>query len=773
MNVHKPYIGQEVERTEDLRLLTGRGTFVDDYQPAGVLHLAILRSSIAHGRLQKIDAADALKMSGVHSVLTAADVGEAVPTIPIRLAPIADLEKYLQPVIAHGKVRYVGEPIALVLAESRAIAEDALAQIDVTIEPLEPIADWKTAQADRSLLFEQNRTNVAARYSVGFGDVDQIFSTAPYTRRELFRAHRHTALPMETRGLVAEWDDAAGRLIVTGATKVTFFNRRTLARMLDMPESAIDLIEVDVGGGFGVRGEFYPEDFLIPFAARKFKQPVKWIEDRLEHLQAANHSREIDCELEIACSRDGKILGLRGQVFGDMGAYTRTNSGVVPAKAAQFLHGPYRVPAVKFDVSIVMTSKTPVGTYRSPGRFESNFFRERLIDMAARDLNIDPVEFRRRNLITESEMPYSIGKLVPYETETAYDTGNYPAGLDGCLRTFGWDEKKKLQGQKIDGRCHGLGIACFVESGGAGPRENVRMTLEHDGQVTVAIGSSVMGQGLETVFAQIAADALGLPFERFRVLHGSTTLLDEGFGTYHSRAVVMGGSAILDGAKNLEAIIAKTAALHFNCAADEVRVEGGDAIAPDGRRMSFAALASAAGPITADGTFANNKRTYSYGAHAAHVSVDPRTGDIAVHDYVALEDIGRAINPASVHGQSYGAVVQGLGGVFLDHLIYDDNAQLLNASLADYLVPTASDFPNVRSVTMELCKSPSNPLGAKGAGEGGMVAVAAATANAVAAALASYGVEITELPLSPPRIWRLVEAAKSRRAGSVWTRPMD
>src|SRR4029079_17828834 len=281
------------------------------------------------------------------------------------------LEKYLQPVIAHGKVRYVGEPIALVLAESRAVAEDALAQIDVTIEPLEPVPDWKTAERDKTLLFEENGTNVAARYSVGFGDIDQVFAGADYTRREFFMANRHTALPMETRGLVAEWDDVAGRLVVTGATKVTFFNRRTLAKMLGMPESAIDLIEVDVGGGFGVRGEFYPEDFLIPFAARKLKRPVKWIEDRLEHLQATNHSREIDCELEIACSREGKILGLRGQVFGDMGAYTRTNSGVVPAKAAQFLHGPYRIPAVKFDVSIVMTSKTPVGTYRSPGRFEA------------------------------------------------------------------------------------------------------------------------------------------------------------------------------------------------------------------------------------------------------------------------------------------------------------------------------------------------------------------------------------------------------------------
>jgi aerobic carbon-monoxide dehydrogenase large subunit len=754
------YIGQAVERTEDFRFLTGRGTFVDDYEPANLLHAAVLRSSVAHGRIAKIDTTAARKMPGVHAVFTASDVGEQIPTIPIRLAPISGLERYLQPVIAHGKVRYVGEPIALVLADSRAIAEDAMAEIDLAIERLDAISDWRTSEADKTLLFEQNGTNVAARYSVGFGDIKSSFAKADYTRREFFRAHRHTAIPMETRGVVAEWDETNGRLIVNGATKVTFFNRRALAAMMQMPESAIDLIELDVGGGFGVRGEFYPEDFLIPFAARKINRPVKWIEDRLEHLQSINHSREIDCELEIACGRDGRILGLRGHVYGDMGAYTRTNSGVVPAKAAQFLHGPYRVPAVQFDVSICMTSKTPVGTYRSPGRFESNFFRERLIDMAARDLKIDPIEFRRRNLIAESEMPYSIGKLVPYETETAYDTGNYHAGLDECLSAFGWDEKRHMQGKLIEGRYHGLGIACFVESGGAGPRENVRMTLERDGQVTVAIGSSVLGQGLETVFAQIAADAMGLPFENFRILHGSTTLLDEGFGTYHSRAVVMGGSSILDGAKNLQAAIAKAAALQFNCPPDEVKVAG-KATAPDGRSLTFAAVAATAGPITADGTFANTKRTYSYGAHAAHVSVDPRTGHVAVLDYVALEDIGRAINPALVHGQSFGAVVQGLGGVFLDHLIYDADAQLLNASLADYLLPTASDFPNVRSVTMELCKSPSNPLGAKGAGEGGMVAVAAVTANAVAAALASFGVEPNELPLTPPRIWRLIQQARA------------
>ena len=760
------YVGQEIERTEDFRFLTGRGTFVDDYEPAGLLHAAILRSSVPHGRIAGINAAAALRMPGVYAVICARDIGPTIPRIPIRLAPLAGLEKYLQPVIAVDKVRYVGEPLAVIVADSRALAEDAAAKIAVTIEPLSPLPDWRTAETDATLLFEENGTNVATRYTVGFGDTDDAFAGADYTRREFFRAHRHTAVPMETRGVVAEWDAAAERLIVNGATKVTFFNRRALAAMMQMPESAIDLMELDVGGGFGVRGEFYPEDFLIPFAARKLGRPIKWIEDRLEHMQAANHSREIDCELEIACRRDGTIVGLRGKIFGDMGAYTRTNSGVVPAKAAQFLHGPYRIPAIKIEVSAFMTSKTPVGTYRAPGRFELNFFRERLIDMAARDLRLDPVAIRRKNLVAVDEMPYSIGRLVPYETETAYDSGDYQAALDKCLETFGWKEKAKLQGRLIDGRYHGVGVACFVESGGAGPRENVRMTLERDGHIAVAVGSSVLGQGLETVFAQIAADAMSLPMETFRVSHGSTTIVDEGFGTYHSRAVVMGGSAVLDGSKNLLDAIRTAAAGQLGCREEDVTLEDGTARGPGGSTLSFAQIADAAGPLSVNGTFANTKRTFSYGAHAAHVAVDARLGHVEILDYVAVEDVGRAINPALVHGQTFGAVVQGLGGVFLDHIIYDANAQLLNASLADYLLPTASDFPNVRGVTMELHRSPSNPLGAKGAGEGGMVAVAATAGNAVAAALTVFNAEPKELPLSPPRLWRLIHQTGNRTGKS-------
>jgi carbon-monoxide dehydrogenase large subunit len=754
-------VGQAVERAEDRRFLLGKGQFADDYEPADVLHAAIFRSPAAHARVAGLDVAAALRLQGVRAIITANDIGPHIPRIPLRLAPIAGFEKYLQPVIASEKVRYVGEPVAVVLADSRAIAEDALELIDLSIESLDAIPDWPTSAMDRSLLFEENGTNIPARYTAEIGNTNEAFASAEYKRLEFFRAHRHTAAPMETRGLIAEWDVARAHLTVTAATKVNFFNRRTLAAMMKLQENDIDLIELDVGGGFGVRGEFYPEDFLIPFAARHVGRPVKWIEDRREHFLAANHSREIDCELEIACRRDGTILGMRGRIYGDMGAYIRTNGGVVPAKAAQFLHGPYRIGNLKVDVAAFMTSKTPVGTYRAPGRFEANFFRERLFDMAARDLGIDPVKFRRKNLITESELPYSIGELVPYETPTEYDTGDYHAAFERCLQEFGWHQKQHLQGQLIDGRYQGLAATCFVESGGAGPRENAKLTLERDGMVTIDVGSSALGQGLETVLAQIAADALGLPFDAFRVRHGSTTLVHEGFGTYHSRALVMGGSAVLDGCKNLLNSIRTAAAAQFGCAVETIEVSDGQIRDPSGHSVTFAKFAASTGAIVTSGTFANTKRTYTYGAHAAHVAIDRRTGHVEVIDYLAVEDVGRAVNPGIVHGQAIGAVVQGLGGVFLDHLIYDENAQLQNASFADYLLPLATDFPNVRGVTLELRRSATNPLGAKGAGEGGIVSVAATIGNAVAAALVNFGAEPKELPLTPARIWALIEQSGS------------
>ncbi len=746
-------IGQPVGRAEDPRFLRGRGSFIADVSREGMLHAVILRSAVAHGRIHRIDASAARTMPGVHAVITAADIGEKIPVIPLRLANLPEFKDFLQPVIARDKVRYVGEPIAVIVAATQAVAEDALEAIDVEIERLPAVPDRRTALDGASLLFEGAGSNRAVQYTVRFGDADAAFAKADYTRRESFCCHRLTGLPMETRGLLAEWDAPKKRLTISGASKVLFFNRRILAPMLGLPEDAIDMIELDVGGGFGVRGEFYPEDFLVPFAAMRTGRPVRWIEDRREHLMATNHSREVDCELEIACSRDGTILGLRGRIFGDMGAYIRTNGGVVPAKAAQFLPGPYRIRDIAITVDAVVTSKTPVGTLRAPGRFEANFFRERLLDMVARDLALDPMDFRRKNLITEAELPFATGKLVPYEGETEFDTGDYHATFARALAEIGWANEKSLQGRMIDGRLHGLAATPFVESGGSG-KENARVVIEADGSVSVYVGSSVLGQGLETTLAQVAADTLKLPFERIRVLHGSTTYLREGFGTFASRSMVVGGSAVMDGCTNLLAAIRAAATERLSFPNEEVTIAGG-MVSAGGKRAGLQEFAG----LAADGSFATTIRTYSYGAHACHVAVDPRTGEVEILDYVAIEDVGRAINPEIVHGQAIGALVQGLGGVFLEELVYDEDAQILNASLADYMVPLASDFPNVRAITMELRLSKTNPLGAKGAGEGGMVAVAATVANAVAAALAPLGVELRELPLSPPQIWKLLAQA--------------
>jgi aerobic carbon-monoxide dehydrogenase large subunit len=745
MNV-RTLIGEPVHRAEDFRFLKGAGSFIDDLKREGMLHAVVLRSPVAHGRIRGIDVSTARAIPGVRAVMTAVDIGQ-VPIIPLRLANLPEFKNYLQPVIAKDKVRYVGEPVAVVVAETQGLAEDALEKIVLDIERLPAVPDRHAASDDTSALFE-GLSNRAVRYQAKFGDAEAAFAKAEYTRKEKFACHRLTGLPLETRGQIAEWN--GGRLTVFGATKVLFFNRRSLAPMLGVTEADIDMIEVDVGGGFGVKGEFYPEDFLIPFAARKVGRPVKWIEDRREHLIATNHSREVDCDLEIACTRDGKILAMRGRVCGDMGAYIRTNGGVVPAKAAQFLPGPYRIKDVALTVEAYVTSKTPVGTLRAPGRFEANFFRERLLDLVAGDLGLDPVEFRRMNLIQEAELPFHTGKLVPYEAETDFDTGDYHVTFERAAAEIGWERHKSKQGKLIDGRYHGLAAVPFVESGGSG-KENCRVTIEQDGSVTAYVGSSVLGQGLETTLAQVAADTLKLPFDRVKILHGSTTYLKEGFGTFASRSMVVGGSAVVDGCNNLLAAVRAAATERLGFPNETIEIAGGEVTA-GGKKAKLSDFAG----LQAEGSFATTTRTYSYGAHACHVAVDPRTGHVEILDYVAIEDVGVAINPHIVHGQAIGALVQGLGGVFLDEIMYDHDAQMLNASLADYLVPLATDFSNVRAITMELRRSKTNPLGAKGAGEGGMVAVAATVANAVAAALKPLGVELRDLPLSPTRLWALV-----------------
>lgn len=766
-----PLVGRPVLRAEDARFVTGAGCFVDDFGREGMGHAVVVRSPVAHARLTGVRRDAALALPGVLAVLTASDLGDRPAPIPIRLAPLPGFDRYLQEPLARDRLRYVGEPVALVVAEDRGAAEDAAEVVTVEYEQLEPVVDVHRALTDASVLHEGAGTNVATRYTVSRGDADAAFAGAEYTRTETFRCHRHAAMPIETRGLVAAWDAGARRLTLWGATKVTFFNRATLARMLGLAEAAVELVELDVGGSFGVRGEFYPEDFLIPFAAMRVGRPVKWIEGRREHLMTANHSREIECELAIAARRDGTILGLRARLYADMGAYVRTNGGVVPAKAAQFLPGPYRIASVHCEVIALVTSKTPVGTYRGPGRFEANFFRERLIDLMAGDLSLDPAEVRLRNLVTPAEMPYGIGKLVPYEAGGEYDTGDYASAFRRALSAIDYPRLAALNGCLVDGRRHGVGIGCFVESSGAGPTETARIVVRRAGCVEAYTGCASSGQGIETWMAQILADALGIPFGWIRVLHGTTSFVDAGHGTYHSRAVVVGGSAIKVAA---EALIEQVRAF----AARRAKVDPADLLWRDGaiyRRDDIGAGAvvtleslAAEGSAEADaaleavGRFRPGKLTFTYGAHVAHVAVDAETGAVEVCRLVAVEDVGRAINPLLVHGQAIGAAVQGLGGAFLERLVYDDAGQLVTGTFADYALPTADAFPDIDAITLEEAPSKLNPLGAKGAGEGGIVAVGAAAANAVAAALAPLGVVVRELPLSRPALAALIQGARGR-----------
>jgi carbon-monoxide dehydrogenase large subunit len=725
-----------------------------------MLHAVIVRSSVAHGLIRAVETSQAKAMPGVRAVYTGHDVAREnngkVPTIPLRLWPMPELTPFEQYVIALDKVRYVGEAVAIVVADTPALAEDAADRVQVDIEPLPVVANCQAAARGESLLFETHGTNIAITYAARKGDAKRDFGPNVYTRRETFGVQRHSAVTMEPRGLLAEWDQNQKRMTVFGAAKVPFSTRAMLAPMMGLTPESIDMIESDVGGGFGVRGEFYVENFLVPFASRKLDRPVKWIEDRRENLLASNHSREIDCELEIVCERHGRVLALRGAASVDCGAYMRANAAVPSRNIAQFMSGPYDIPNIHIESTVYLTNKAPIGTYRGPGRFEGDFFRERLFDIAARELAIDPVEFRRINLVNAGQMPYPLATLDKPNKSEELDSGDYEITLDRCLQEFGWTAKRELQGRLIDGRYHGIALGCFIEGGAAGPKETARIKIEEDGQITVYVGSTSVGQGLVTVLTQIAADALEVPMERIRILHGSTTYLKEGYGSYHSRSTVMGGSAIINAATALKQRIREAAATESRWAASEVQIGPGLTASFRGKMLTAAQLGKM--KVQADGEFANHHHTYAYGAAAAHVTVDPGTGKVELVDYFTVEDIGRIINPITAQGQAVGAVVQGLGGAFLENLAYDDEGQFLAGTLADYLMPSAADFPCIRALVLENSPSPHNPLGAKGGGEGGIVPVGGVIANAVSAALSSLNVEARTLPLTPPKVWALIHA---------------
>ncbi len=770
------YIGAPIRRREDVRFLTGRGQYLDDIRLPGMLHAAILRSPHAHARVRSIDASAALALDGVAAVFTYADIADLAKSIPMRVFPLPGLDKYLQTPLSADTVRHAGEAVAVVVAGSRYLAEDAIDLILVDYEPLPAVTDIAEALTDAVVVHPANGTNLAGSAEISVGDVEAAFRDADYVRREEFRTNRHTANPMETRGLVASYDAGDGQMRVWGPTKVSHTNRAILARHLEIEEERIHFIEPDVGGGFGVRGEFYAEDFLIPFASFKLGLPVKWVEDRVEHLASANHSREVLCEVEVAAKSDGTLLGLRTTVYGDMGAYVRTHGSVVPALTAVMMTGPYRVPNFHASVNCVMTNKMGAGTYRAPGFFEGTFIRERLLDMVAGDLGLDPAELRRRNLIAASEMPYDAGPTRLDGRNTVYDSGDYASAFDRALEQIGYEELAASKGPDEQGRYHGVGIASYVEPTGFGPFEGARVLVTPSGSVEVYLGITTMGQGHETVMAQICADSLSVPMEDVSIFHGSTDYLPASIGTFGSRASVMAGSAIHLSCQTLRARILSLASGYLDTAPEALELRHGVVTVTDdpgsGRELTLREVAELAetqrrfdDPDTAlDATeyFRIEEWTYSYGSHAAHVAVDPETGKLEVLRYVVVEDVGRCINPLTMHGQSVGGAVQGIGGTLLEELVYDGSGQLLSGTLMDYLLPTSLDVPDVETVITEEAPSPLNPLGVKGAGEGAILATGAALGNAVAHALAPFGIRVNSLPLSPGNIRRWLGEAEGR-----------
>ena len=772
------YIGRPMTRKEDVRFITGRGKYTDDFKFQHLLHAAILRSPHPHARILSIDASKAREIPGVEAVFTSHDIAGSIGLrhITFRMAPLPGLERFLQYPIAHDKVRYVGEPVAVVVASSRYVAEDACDAIDVRYEPLPAVHDVASSAADNSLLHEDNGTNQAAHYSRVHGDPDKAFQDAEYTRKETFRSHRHTANPLETRGLTASYDPGRDQLHMYGMTKVPHFNRNVLSGLLDMPEHRIHFIEGDKGGGFGVTGEFYPEDFLIPFASIKLGKPIKWIEDRREHLMSANHSRQHQCELEIATTKDGVILGLRAKVSSDIGAYVRTHGGLVTAVLVGALTGPYRIENYGWEASYQVTNKVSVGTYRAPGQYEAAFFRERLLDMAAQDLSIDPAEFRRRNLVHASEMPYNAGDLRPPGFPTIiYDSGDYHESLRLGLEAINYEGLKEQQGQLVDGKYHGVGLACFVESTGTGPpTEPARVYVSGPKDVAVHIGLTTLGQGHETIMAQICADGLGVPIEYITIYHGDTDLLPFGGGTFASRGTVMTGNAVYSGAQQLKQRVLEISGGYLDVPPEQLEFVDGEVhrvgSTLEGALLDLGQVLELAGPNSQynQGEIGLDVMAYhrlqgipfAYGMHAAHVAVDPETGKTDVLNYVVVEDVGTPINPLLVHGQSVGAAVQGIGGTLLEELAYDENGQPLATTFMDYLLPTSIEVPNLQSLELNVAPSPHNPLGVKGAGEGGIVSTGATLANAVSNALSSFGVQVRDLPLSPSRLRELMRGNK-------------
>ncbi|MDR5683482.1 MAG: xanthine dehydrogenase family protein molybdopterin-binding subunit [Armatimonadota bacterium] len=772
--------GERVRRNEDPRLLTGQGTYVDDVRLAGVAHAAVLRSPHAHARIRRIDTRRARELPGVLAVLTHADLPPGLGDPLPKLIPHPTLVHHkTQYALAPGVVRHVGEPVAFVVAENRYVAEDAAELIEVDYEELPAVVDLEEAAADRPALVHPDAgTNTAAHYTQRVGDYEAARAQADVVVAQRFVMDRGMAAPMESRGVVAHWDARTRQLTVWDSTQAPIRIRNYLAELFDLGQKDVRVIAPDVGGGFGPKIMMcYPEEILVPLAAMRLGRPVKWIEDRREHFLATNHERTQIHDAEIALTSDGRILGVRTVFLYDAGAYIPYGL-IVPIVAECTLPGPYRIPNYHAEFRAVFTNKTMVSPYRGAGRPHGVFVMERLLDLAARRMGIDRAEIRRRNFIRPDEFPYDVGLIYQDGATLVYDSGDYPATLEDALGAVDYERWPQRKAEfRAQGRRVGLGFACYVEGSGIGPYEGCRVTVEPSGKVHVATGVGTQGQGHFTSFAQIVADALGVDVGDVHVTTGDTGAFGWGTGTFASRAAVVAGTAVHLAAQAVREKALTVAATMLEASPEDLELAHGRVAvrgAP-GRSVPLGEVARAANPLRgvipsewegpgleATRYFAPPRGTFANGVHAALVEVDPQTATIRFLRYVVVHDCGVVINPMILDGQIHGGVAQGIGGSFYERLVYDQDGQLLTGSFMDFQIPTAMEVPDIEIVHRQT-PTPLNPLGVKGAGEGGVIPVPAVVAQAIEDALDDLDLVVTQMPLHPDALFQLIQQAGKRR----------
>ncbi len=781
-------------RNEDPRLLAGLGSYVDDIDPPGVLHAAILRSPHGHARIRSIDVTNARHHDGVHAVYTAADLGRFNQPAPL-VVPHPNLTHgRTQRPLAVDKVRFIGEAVAMVVADDRYIAEDAAGFIEVDWEPLPAVVDFRSA-IGAELVHDDVPQNVAARLAQMVGDPDRAFQAAAHVFEEALFIERSCGSPIEARGVVAVFDPRLRTLKVWDATQAPLTIKNGLANMLGLPEFNVEVIAPDVGGGFGTKIMlFFAEEVLVPWAAMQLGRAVKWTEDRREHFISANQERGQQHSVRIAVDADARILAIDDKFVHDTGAYTPYGM-VVPIITVTQLPGPYKVPNYRSEFTVVYTNTPCVSPYRGAGRPHGCFVMERLIDRIARELRLTPNEVRRRNFVRPDEFPWDVGLPFQDGAPTRYDSGNYHAGLDLAEQMIDPTAFRADQAAaRRAGRYLGLGFAAYVEGTGIGPYEGAHVRIEPSGKVFAATAVTSQGQGHYTSFAQIVAAELGCDPADVTVVTGDTSRFNWGAGTYASRALVTAGNALGLAARAVREKALALGAELLEVGIDDLELGNGRVAVKGtpGRELTLGALATASNPIRyaygkeanqaalrlvkpregavlaageepgleAQRFFAPERATWASGQHAAIVEVDPATGNVEFLRYVVVHDCGTLINPTIVEGQIHGGVAQGIGGALYERLHFDDSGQLVNASFMDFLMPTAMEVPEIEVAHLET-PSPLNPLGVKGVGEAGTIPVAALVAEAVEDALSPFGVRINEMPLSPPRIRELIEEARS------------